>query len=165
MTEPRTDSFQDFWDHGFNHNETNRKLNCLQTWNMSRKQAEEKIEELREDNKELKREIIIGINLHAEELERSVNLKKKIEILTKELSDLRGRYDTLSSAHSCKIIENIKLKKEIAGLRTNADKKIEILTKALEDINSCLSGGIKDYHISGLIGKALIIEVQEKGKL
>ena len=54
------------------------------------KDAEKSIEILREDNKELKREIIIGINLHAEELERSLKLKKRIELLTKALVKIRN---------------------------------------------------------------------------
>ena len=58
-------------------------------WTSGRKQAEKEIEELREENKELKRNVIVGINLHAEELERSIKLAKRIKRLTKILAEIK----------------------------------------------------------------------------
>ena len=76
MTAPTNqDSFQIFWDHGFNHKETNRKLNCLQTWIASREDAEKKIEKLT-DQMELFARMRWGYD--------------KIELLN-ILSDVKGR--------------------------------------------------------------------------
>ncbi len=98
MTTPKTDSFEEWWKESevmFFGEQDSRMAGAMAAWNASREDAEKKIEALKEEGKELQREIIIGINLHAEEIERSSGLKKKIEILTKalELYGNSGMYD------------------------------------------------------------------------
>ena len=139
MTAPQTDSFEEFMKKEFGENSF-----WFEGWNRSdlktlykagQKDAEKKIEEadvyeankeielLKEDTEELKRGTIIGLNLHAEELKRSSELRKKIEKLKLENTELKwdGRFDI-------------------------AEKKIEALVKALEFYGDKKNWCDNDYY-------------------
>jgi len=93
---------------------------------------DKKIEILREEIKELRREVLIEIDLHAEELVRSIKLKKKIAIMTIRENRMR---DGLSLAEDS-ILEYVEATVSPSQFFTRLAYSNKIAHKWLKDFES-----------------------------